>query len=155
MKSKERPSKDLISRVEQEVYKSTVEACHDNNAFFLIAMSEVFGFAGKRLERVIKKYDELQERYTEYRNDGYSYEEVHDIICERLNEIGVNPAAVYTETNDFYDVRMEQKRREKTPAVVSFREAAEAQKHMEAMKRFMAEQNSAPIITKAIGIQIH
>ena len=84
-----------IGRVEQEVYANTVEACEDNNAFFLLALNQEFGFGPERLKRVIHRYNELSEEYSVMRNDGFTYDEINQKMREALASIGIDPDDVY------------------------------------------------------------
>ena len=42
------PTRKQIGKIEEEVYAHTVEACEDNNAFFLLALNQEFGFGPER-----------------------------------------------------------------------------------------------------------
>ena len=95
MKSRINAPKSMVASLEQEVYAATVEACEDNNAFFLLALNQEFGFGPERLRRVIHRYNELSEEYSVMREDGFTYEEIHDRMCEALESIGIDPDQVY------------------------------------------------------------
>ena len=97
------PTRKDISKIEEEVYAHTVEACEDNNAFFLLALNQEFGFGPERLKRLIHKYNELSEEYNTMRMDGFSYAEIKEKMCEALAAIGIDPNDVYVGTSDFYE----------------------------------------------------
>ena len=97
------PTRKQIGKIEEEVYAHTVEACEDNNAFFLLALNQEFGFGPERLKRLIHRYNELSEEYNVMRMDGFSYEEINEKMREALAAIGVDPNAVYVGTSDFYE----------------------------------------------------
>ena len=109
MKARLRPSKKLVAQLEEDVYAATVEACEDNNAFFLMALNQEFGFGPERLKRMIHKYNELSEEYTVMRSDGFTYEEIHQKMCDALISIGIDPDQVYVGKNDFYDIQRQKK----------------------------------------------
>lgn len=138
MKARIRPNKAMVAHLEQEVYAATVEACEDNNAFFLMALSQEFGFGPERLKRMIHRYNQLSEEYTIMRNDGFTYEEIHRKMCEGLESIGINPADVYVGKNDFYDVQRKKRYVEKENKPTRS-EAGVAFENMQKFKAFLAE----------------
>ena len=97
------PTRKQIGKIEEEVYAHTVEACEDNNAFFLLALNQEFGFGPERLKRLIRRYNELSEEYNVMRMDGFSYEEINEKMREALAAIGIDPNDVYVGTSDFYE----------------------------------------------------
>ena len=97
------PTRKQIGKIEEEVYAHTVEACEDNNAFFLLALNQEFGFGPERLKRLIHKYNELSEEYNVMRMDGFSYQEINEKMREALAAIGIDPNDVYVGTSDFYE----------------------------------------------------
>ena len=142
MKSRINAPKSMVASLEQEVYAATVEACEDNNAFFLIALNQEFGFGAERLRRVIHRYNELSEEYTVMREDGFTYEEIHDRMCEALESIGIDPDQVYVGKNDFYDMqrRKRQVEKERKP---SRSEAGIAFENMQKFKAFLAAEEKS------------
>jgi len=139
MKARLRPSKQLLAQIEQDVYAATVEACEDNNAFFLMALNQEFGFGPERLKRMIHRYNQLSEEYTVMRSDGYTYEEIHQKMCDALESIGIDPDQVYVGKNDFYDIQRQKRycEQEKKP---SRKEAGIAYENMQKFKAFLADQ---------------
>ena len=139
MKARLRPSKKLVAQLEEDVYAATVEACEDNNAFFLMALNQEFGFGPERLKRMIHKYNELSEEYTVMRSDGFTYEEIHQKMCDALVSIGIDPDQVYVGKNDFYDIQRQKKycEQDKKPTRT---EAGKAYENMQAFKAFLADQ---------------
>ena len=119
-----------IGRVEQEVYANTVEACEDNNAFFLLALNQEFGFGPERLKRVIHRYNELTEEYSVMRNDGFTYDEINQKMREALESIGIDPDDVYVGRNDFYDAKRRKRYIDKGQEV-NRKEAEEVRKKFE------------------------
>jgi hypothetical protein len=119
-----------IGRVEQEVYANTVEACEDNNAFFLLALNQEFGFGPERLKRVIHRYNELTEEYSVMRNDGFTYDEINQKMREALASIGIDPDDVYVGKNDFYDAKRRKRYIDKGQKV-NRKEAEEVRKKFE------------------------
>lgn len=97
------PTRKQIGKIEEELYAHTVEACEDNNAFFLLALNQEFGFGPERLKRLIHRYNELSEEYNVMRMDGFSYEEINEKMREALAAIGIDPNDVYVGTSDFYE----------------------------------------------------
>ncbi len=156
MKSRLRPSRKEVERVEQEVFDATVEACQDNNAFFLLALNAEFGFGAERLERIIKKYNEISDYYAQQRVDGMTYEDTNIRIREALASIGVDPDAVYTGKYGFYEVTRRKRMNEKGH-VPTFREAVEAKAQLEAMQKFLAENaaNNQYLRTNVIGKELN
>lgn len=139
MKSRLRAPKRMVAALEQDVYAATVEACEDNNAFFLMALNQEFGFGPERLRRIIHKYNQLSEEYSVMRDDGFTYEEIHDKMCEALESIGIDPDQVYVGKNDFYDMQRRKRQVEKEH-LPSPKEARQASDHFEAFKAFMAAE---------------
>ena len=141
MKSNIRAPKRMVAALEKDCYAATVEACEDNNAFFLIALNQEFGFGPERLKRLVHRYNAISEQYTIMREDGFSYEEIHEKMCEALESIGIDREQVYTGSNDFYEMsrRKRQAEKEHKPGV---KEAKQAAKHFEAFKAFMAAEES-------------
>ena len=119
-----------IGRIEQEVYANTVEACEDNNAFFLLALNQEFGFGPERLKRVIHRYNELTEEYSVMRNDGFTYDEINQKMREALASIGIDPEDVYVGRNDFYDAKRRKRYIDKGQEV-NRKEAEEVRKKFE------------------------
>ena len=119
-----------IGRVEQEVYANTVEACEDNNAFFLLALNQEFGFGPERLKRVINRYNELSEEYSVMRNDGFTYDEINQKMREALASIGIDPDDVYVGKNDFYDAKRRKRYIDKGQEI-NRKEAEEVKKKFE------------------------
>ena len=119
-----------IGRVEQEVYANTVEACEDNNAFFLMALNQEFGFGPERLKRLIRRYNELSDEYTIMRSDGFTYDEIHQKMCDALESIGIDPNQVYVGKNDFYDAKRRKRYIDKGQEI-NRKEAEEVKKKFE------------------------
>lgn len=119
-----------VGRVEQEVYANTVEACEDNNAFFLLALNQEFGFGPERLKRVIHRYNELTEEYSVMRNDGFTYDEINQKMREALASIGIDPDDVYVGKNDFYDAKRRKRYIDKGQEI-NRKEAEEVKKKFE------------------------
>ena len=141
---KEKPSKKIVAQVEQDVYASTVEACEDNNAFFLLALNQEFGFGPERLRRMIHKYNQLSEEYTIMRSDGFTYEEVHQKMCEALESIGIDPDQVYVGKNDFYDIQRQKRYCEKENKPTR-KEAGIAYENMQKFKAFLEAEGGQNI----------
>lgn len=119
-----------IGRIEEQVYANTVEACEDNNAFFLLALNQEFGFGPERLKRVIHRYNELTEEYSVMRNDGFTYDEINQKMREALASIGIDPDDVYVGKNDFYDAKRRKRYIDKGQEV-NRKEAEEVRKKFE------------------------
>lgn len=148
MKTREKVPKSIIAQVEQDVYASTVEACEDNNAFFLMALNQEFGFGPERLKRMIHRYNKLSEEYTIMRKDGFTYEEIHAKMCDALESIGIDPNDVYVGTNDFYDIKR-QKRYCEQANKPSRAEAGAAYEKMQQFKAFLADNENVKVINSA------
>lgn len=130
MKSRIKPSRQMVKYVEQEVYAATVEACEDNNAFFLMALNQEFGFGPERLKRVIHRYNELTEEYSVMRNDGFTFDEINQKMREALASIGIDPDDVYVGKNDFYDAKRRKRYIDKGQEI-NRKEAEEVKKKFE------------------------
>lgn len=141
------PTRKQISKIEEEVYAHTVEACEDNNAFFLIALNQEFGFGPERLKRVIHKYNELSEEYNSMRMDGFSYAEIKEKMCEALESIGIDPDDVYVGTSDFYENKRRKRYIEK--GQMPTRKEAEAVKQK--FEQFRSLSDSVSFEKKDLG----
>ena len=115
MKSSIVPSKALIRRVEQDVYDVTVEACQDNNAMFLIALNQEFGFGEARMKRVVRAYNEVSNRYADYKMQGYSEEDIRKKMCEELAAFGVDDEQIHTGKHEFYEAQHKKKMMKSIP----------------------------------------
>lgn len=73
------------------------------------------------------------------REDGFTYEEIHDRMCEALESIGIDPDQVYVGKNDFYDMQRRKRMVEKE-RLPSVKEARQASNHLEAFRAFMAAE---------------
>ena len=70
---------------------------------------------------------------------GFTYEEIHDRMCEALESIGIDPDQVYVGKNDFYDMQRKKRMVEKE-RLPSVKEARQASDHLEAFRAFMAAE---------------
>lgn len=141
------PTRKQISKIEEEVYAHTVEACEDNNAFFLIALNQEFGFGPERLKRLIHRYNELSEEYNTMRMDGFSYAEIKEKMCEALESIGIDPDDVYVGTSDFYENKRRKRYIEK--GQMPTRKEAEAVKQK--FEQFRSLSDSVSFEKKELG----
>lgn len=141
------PTRKQISKIEEEVYAHTVEACEDNNAFFLIALNQEFGFGPERLKRLIHRYNELSEEYNTMRMDGFSYAEIKEKMCEALESIGIDPDDVYVGTSDFYENKRRKRYIEK--GQMPTRKEAEAVKQK--FEQFRSLSDSVSFEKKDLG----
>lgn len=139
MKASQRPPKEMIKRVEQDVYDTCIECCQDNNAMFLIALNEEFGFGSERLKRVIGRFNEIQSRYDKIKMDGYSEYDFHRKLVEELEVAGISESQVYTERKDFVLSQRRTRLRDKSHEP-SIREQLDAQKHLDMMKQLMHKE---------------
>ena len=148
------PNKKDIARLNQETYDSQVEVCEDNNAMFFEALNEEFGFGADRIKRLIKRFNVISQRYTEYMLDGYTDKEIHEMHCEALMTLGLEPDTVYSGKNAFNEAKLIRKMAEKNTKP-TFAEAAFAHQHMQAMKDMMNDVKSGQLsITKTKGLNI-
>lgn len=152
MKSRLRPSRKEVERVEQEVFDATVEACQDNNAFFLLALRTTFAFGPERIKRVIRQYNEISEYFAQLRADGMTYEDVNVRIRESLNSFGIDPDSVYTGKFAFYEVAREKRLSEKEH-VPTFREAVEAKAMLDKARNLMNDSDGLRVINKTAAKQ--
>lgn len=141
MNAKKRPSINDLERLEESVFASTVEVCEDNNAMMFVALSEEFGFGHERFRRLIDRFNVVSQKYTDYRSDGYTDEEIHQKHIDDLNRIGIDPEQVYTGTKDFYEVKLRKRRHEKN-TTPTFAEAAFMQANMKAFKSLSQEEKT-------------
>lgn len=146
------PDKKYIERVEQEVYDVTVEACQDNNAMFLIALNETFGFGKERLNKIVRSFNEVSERFTHLRETGYSVEDIHKKLVDELDYIGIAEDDVYTGRNDFYAAKHHSKMINKNQQNVSIKESIEAQKHMLTMKELLNNPAKPYVTTPSLNV---
>ena len=152
MKAKIKPSKKQIERVSKEVYDMQIAVCDDNNAMWLEALNEEFGFGTDRLKRLINRFNKISDRYTEYMEDGYTEEEVRQIHNEALISLGIDPEQVYSGKND-YAQTMNNKRYTEKNHTPTLAEAAKAAEHMAAMKQFMNDNGKMNYLnTGAVSI---
>ena len=136
MRASQKPPKEMILRVEHQVYDSCIECCQDNNAMFVIALNEEFGFATERLKRVISKFNDIQDRYDKMLAEGYSDEDFHKRIVEELNVAGIEEKQIYTSRKDFVLSQRKSRLREKN-LQPTMREQLDAQKYIEAAKSLL------------------
>ena len=140
MKSRVRASKRMVAELEQEVFENTIEACEDNNAMFIMAIQEEFGFGYKRLKKVIERFNDISDRYSQMREEGYTHEDIHLKIVDVLNDIGFEESVIYSGRASFYEACLNARRIKKKTTEVSYREASDAQ---EALKFMMHLQNQS------------
>lgn len=134
MQAMVRANKREVARVEQEIFESTVEACEDNNAMFLMAIQEEYGYGKQRLLRVIERFNKISDDYTKLLEDGYTHADIHAKIVERLNDMGFEEKLIYSGRADFYEAEMKSRSMKKNQKNVSFREAADAVAMLNKMK---------------------
>lgn len=152
MKSRLRPSRKEVERVEEEVFDVTVEACQDNNAFFLLALNAEFGFGPERMKRMVRKYNEISDYFAQLRADGMTYEDTNDRIREALDSIGIDPDSVYTGKFAFYEVAREKRLSEKEH-IPTFREAVEAKALLDKARNLMNDSEGLRVINKTAAKQ--
>lgn len=146
MKSRVKASKRMVRELEQQVFDNTCEACEDNNAMFIFAIAEEYGFSTKRLKRVIERFNVIADEYTKLIEDGYTHDDVHVKIVERLNELGFAEDTIYSGRSDFYAAELNSKRIKKKTTTVSFAEASEAQKALKMMKELQNAKGNLIVI---------
>lgn len=141
MKAKIKPNKRNVERTAEMMYDYTLRACETNNAFFLLALNEEFNFGAVRLNRLIKKYNEVSMMYKEHIRDGFTDEEINGILREALQNIGIDPDAVFSDKSkrSFDKVRTEKRVYEKNN-VSSYVEADEAVRQLKAYRAALREQ---------------
>lgn len=141
MKAKIKPNKRDVERNAEMMYDYTLRACETNNAFFLLALNEEFKFGVVRLNRLIKKYNEVSMMYKERIRDGFTDEEINKILREALQNIGIDPDAVFSDKNkrSFDKVRTEKRVYEKNN-VPTYVEADEAVRQLKAYRAALREQ---------------
>lgn len=152
MKAKIKPSKKQIERVSKEVYDMQIAVCDDNNAMWLEALNEEFGFGAERLRRVMNKFNEISDGYTEMAEDGFTEKEIRNIHTKVLRTIGIDPEQVYSGKNDYAEVLNNKRYTEKnhTPTLA---EAAKAAEQLAAMKQFMNDNGKMNYLnTGAVSI---
>lgn len=97
MKARANLSKKMTERAEEKMYDYTVRACETNNAFFILALNQEFNFGKKRLKKLIAKYNEVSLMYRDNIRDGFSDEEIRNMLKKAISEIGLDPEQVFTE----------------------------------------------------------
>lgn len=154
MKAKIKPSKKQIERVSKEVYDMQIAVCDDNNAMWIEALNEEFGFGAERLRRVMNKFNEISDGYTEMAEDGFTEKEIRDIHTKVLRTIGIDPDSVYSGKNDYAEV-MHNKRITEKNHTVTFAEAAKAAEQIAAMKQFLNDNRQSNLILSTEEIKVH
>lgn len=143
LKSKVRPSKSMTDRVEEYMYDYTVRACEENNAFFLIALNQEFNFGAERLTRLIARYNKVSAMYRNYIRDRFSDEEIHSIVKDAIEDIGLDPDTIYTGEGKGYFTKIKaEKRKFEKNNVPTLAEAARAKESLHALKAAIKEQNA-------------
>lgn len=143
MKARANLSRKMTERAEETMYDYAVRACETNNAFFILALNQEFNFGKKRLKKLIAKYNEISLMYRDNIRDGFSDEEIRNMLKKAISEIGIDPEQVFTEKEQrsFRKVKAEKRAFEKNN-VPSFAEASEVAKKLQLMKSLLNDQKT-------------
>lgn len=143
MKAKPNLSRQMTERAEEMMYDYTVRACETNNAFFLLALNQEFNFGRKRLKKLIAKYNEISLMYKDNIRDGFTDEEIREMLKKAVAEIGIEPGMIFTEKKErsFVKVKAEKRKFEKNN-VPTYSEASEVAEKLQLMKSLLNNQKT-------------
>lgn len=141
MKSKIIPSKQMRRSNEEHMYKYALRACETNNAFFLLALNQKFGFGAARLQKLIAKYNEVSLMYRDHIRDGFTDADCHQLIKNALADIGLDPSVVFSEIErDAFRTLRSEKRKFVKNNVPTHSEAVNAVENMRAFRAVINQQ---------------
>ena len=102
MKARTVASKKDIDRVNEAVWKLTLESIIDGNAVMMIAVKRFFGLGPKRLSAFMNEFDKVKAEFDGYDKDGVFKEKIR----EELEASGVDVDEMYTVNETFEDLLM-------------------------------------------------
>ena len=120
------PSKIERERLCSAVYDICMDCIRDNNATFIIALNQVYGFGHDRLRKVMDRYEELCKEFTERENDGFTADEIHQTLIEMIEELGLKEEDIYCGDQTYAQVTNEKRLAEKNLKDISYAEAKKA-----------------------------
>ena len=109
MKARTVASKKDIDRVNEAVWKLTMECIIDGNAVMLVAAKRFFGLGPKRLKAFMDEFDKVKAEYDVHEKDGVFKEKIR----EELEASGIDVDEMYTVNESFEEVYLKQKRADK------------------------------------------
>ena len=134
MRASRIPSRIERERLASAVYDICMDCIRDNNATFIIALNQVYGFGHDRLRKVMDRYEELCREFSERENDGFTADEIHQTLIEMIEELGFKEEDIYCGDQTYNQVTQEKKRAEKNSKDISYAEARKAYDHLLGLK---------------------
>lgn len=131
MKARTVASKKDIDRVNEAVWKLTLESIIDGNAVMLVAVKRFFGLGPKRLNAFMNEFDKVKAEYDVHEKDGLFKEKIR----EELEASGIDVDEMYTVNETFKEAYLKQKRADKPQ--LSMAEAAKVKRNLDQFKAFM------------------
>lgn len=131
MKARAVASKKDIDRVNEAVWKLTLESIIDGNAVMMIAVKRFFGLGPKRLKAFMDEFDKVKAEFDVYDKDGIFKEKIR----EELEASGVDVDEMYTVNETFEEVYKKQKRQDKPQ--LSLAEAAKVKRNLDQFRVFL------------------
>lgn len=129
MKARAVPSKQEIRRVEERVWKETLECIVDEGALGLVAAKRFFGMGEKRMAAYIKCLQEVKDEFKVYDKDGI----FPDKLREELEAVGIDFDELYTIDQTFEETYKSQRREDRSQQL-SMKEAAEVKMKLDAFR---------------------
>lgn len=139
MKARTVASKKDIDRVNEAVWKLTLESIIDGNAVMMIAVKRFFGLGPKRLSAFMNEFDKVKAEFDGYDKDGVFKEKIR----EELEASGVDVDEMYTVNETFEEVYKKQKRQDKPQ--LSLAEAAKVKRNLDQFRAFMNDNGKKVI----------
>ena len=139
MKARTVASKKDIDRVNEAVWKLTLESIIDGNAVMMIAVKRFFGLGPKRLSAFMNEFDKVKAEFDVYDKDGVFKEKIR----EELEASGVDVDEMYTVNETFEEVYKKQKRQDKPQ--LSLAEAAKVKRNLDQFRAFMNDNGKKVI----------
>lgn len=134
MKARPTPTKQDIKRVEERVWKETLECIVDEGALGLVAVKRFFGMGEKRMDAYLKCLQEIKAEYKVYDKDGVFL----DKLREELESVGIDFDELYTVDQTFEETYRSQRREDRSQQL-SMKEAAELKMKLDAFRRWSAD----------------
>lgn len=134
MKARPTPTKQDIKRVEERVWKETLECIVDEGALGLVAVKRFFGMGEKRMDAYLKCLQEIKAEYKVYDKDGVFL----DKLREELESVGIDFDELYTVDQTFEETYRSQRREDRSQQL-SMKEAAEVKMKLDAFRRWSAD----------------
>lgn len=135
MKARTVASRKDIERVNEAVWKLTLESIIDGNAVMLIAAKHFFGLGPKRMKAFMEFFDEVKAEYDVHEKDGIFKEKIR----EELESSGIDVDEMYTVDSSFEDVYRKTRRADKNKPCMA--EAVQVKNNLDAFRRWSNAEN--------------